>query len=132
MSMERFLANQVTAESIMVRPEKWNQAEYDGLNIHMNEIGERKLVAWNASEACRHSGNVTKLTLFLRLIGNREENPVRFDKVRFVFIIPTANLESFQLPNAQATLMARNQLVDARFTGFEKMRAIPTRSAVYY
>ena len=74
-SLERFLANQVTAESIMVRPEKWNQPECDGLYMHRNESGERQLVAWNASEAHSHKGDVTKLTLFLRSIGNRDENP---------------------------------------------------------
>ena len=73
-------------------------------------------------------GEVSKLAVFLRNIGNRPEDPIRFDNVRFVFIVPYAKLKVFQLPNALATLMGRNQLMDLRFTGFEEMGAIPTCS----
>ena len=128
-SLSHFLSNSFAATSrIMVRPEKWNQPEYDGLYIHKNKSGQRELVAWNASEALKHKGSVTKLTAFLREIGNRQEDPINFDKVRFVFILPIGKLASFELPNEQQTLMAKNQLCDLKFTGFEKLGAIPTAS----
>ena len=128
-SWRHFLSNSFTATSrIMVRPEKWNQPEYDGLYIHQNQPGQRELVAWNASEALNHKGSVTKLTAFLREIGTRQEDPINFDKVRFVFILPVGKLASFELPNQQQTLMAKNQLYDQKFTDFEKLGAIPTAS----
>lgn len=116
-----FLAGTSTAARIIVRPEKWNHAEYDGLYIHTNQQGERELVAWNASEAVKHTGSVTKLCLLLREIGNRspDDHPLIFDKVRFVFIVPTENIGTFKLPSDSAQLLARNQLMGWRFSGFE-------------
>ena len=79
-SLISFLAGTSTAGRIMVRPEKWNNPEYSGLYIHTNQQGERELVAWNASEAVKHTGSVTKLSLLLREIGNRapDDHPLIF------------------------------------------------------
>ena len=120
-SLKRFLAGTSTEARIMVRPEKWNDPEFDGLYIHSNQQGEREMVAWNASEAVKHTGSVTKLRVILQELGNRlpANHPLVFDKVRFVFIVPTKNLGTFQLPNDSAALMARNQLMGWRFSGFE-------------
>jgi hypothetical protein len=40
-SLKNFLKGENTEGSIMVRPEKWNNPEYDGLYIHTNEQQER-------------------------------------------------------------------------------------------
>ena len=80
-SLQGFLANQVSSEKLMVRPEKWDHSEYDGLYIHRDELGQKEVVVWNASEADKHKGDVTKLGAFLRHIGNCPEDPIHFDKV---------------------------------------------------
>ena len=87
------------------------------------------MVAWNASEAVKHTGSVTKLRLLLQDLGNRlpADNPIVFDKVRFVFIVPTENIGVFQLPNDSAKLMARNQLMSWHFSGFEILGGKRTR-----
>jgi len=120
-SLMSFLKGASMAGRIMVRPEKWNHPEYDGLYIHTNQQGERELVAWNASEAVKHTGSVTKLCLLLREIGNRsqDDRPLIFDNVRFVFIVPIENIRTFKLPSDSAQLVARNQLMGWRFSGFE-------------
>ena len=122
-SLAEFLKGEINEGSIMVRAEKWNHPEYDGLYINTNEQQERELVAWNASEATGHSGNVNKLQVLLREIGNRVEKPLFFDKVRFIFIVPTDNLEAFALPTSSSARL----LNPWKFTGFEKMGAVPTR-----
>lgn len=120
-SLKTFLAGTNMTACIMVRPEKWNHPEYDGLYIHTNDQGERELVAWNASEAAKHNGSVTKLLLLLQEIGNRPPtaHPIVVDKVRFVFITPTENFERFERPNDSAHLLAKNQLAAWRFPGYE-------------
>jgi hypothetical protein len=125
-SLMSFLAGICTAARIMVRPEKWNHPEYDGLYIHTNQQGERELVAWNASEAVKHTGSVTKLCLLLREIGNRspDDHPLIFDKVRLVFIVPTENIGTLKLPSDSAQLVARHQLMGWRFSGFEIKRTV--------
>lgn len=49
--------------------------------------------------------------------GNRVEKPLVFDKVRFIFIVPTDNLEAFPLP----TNLSARILNPWKFTGFEKL-----------
>lgn len=90
-----FLAGTSTAARIMVRPEKLNHPEYDGLCIHTIQQGERELVAWNASDAVNHTGSASELCLLLQEIANRspDDHPLIFDRARFVFIVPTKTLE---------------------------------------
>lgn len=114
-SLKNFLKGKNTKGSIMVHTEKWNNPEYNVLYIHTNDQEERELVAWNASVATTHSGNVAKLQGLLREIGNRVENPLVFDKVRIVFIVPTEKLGVFTLPN---NLLAKI-LTPWKFNGFE-------------
>jgi hypothetical protein len=119
-SLKSFLAGTSTAARIMVRPEKWNHPEYDGLYIHTNQHGEKELVAWNASEAVKHSGSVTKLCLLLREIPRSPlDHPLIFDNVRFVFIVPIDNIGRFEVPSYSAQSIARHQLRRWHFSGFE-------------
>lgn len=119
-SLKTFLAGTSTTGRIMVCPEKWNHPEYDGLYIHTNPQGERELVAWNASEAVKHTDNITKLCLLLQEIGNRapDDHPLVFDKVRFVFLVPIENVGTFKPPSDYARLVARNQLMGWDFSDF--------------
>ena len=118
-SLKDFLAGKGTADRMMVRPEKWNHPEYDSLYIYTNHQGQKELVAWNASEAEKHTGSVTKLRLLLQEIGNRTQHPLVFDRVRFVFIVPTEAIARFRLPSDAQALLARQQLTLWHFSGFE-------------
>lgn len=118
-SLKDFLAGKGTTGRTMVRPEKWNHPEYDGLYIYTNHQGQKELVAWNASEAKQHTGSVTKLRVLLQTIGNRAQKPLVFERVRFIFIVPTEDIASFRLPSASQTLLASQQLKLWHFPGFE-------------
>lgn len=45
--------------------------------------------------------------------------PLIFDKVRFVFIVPIENMGTFKPPSVSAQLMASNQVMGWGFSGFE-------------
>ena len=106
-------------EQFLVLPEKWNHPEFDGLYIHQNGDGHLHLVAWNASEAATHSGNVAKLLVLLESLSQREAEPINFATVRFLFLVPIESLRMFKMPSSSQCLRAKQQLQAWSFEGFE-------------
>jgi hypothetical protein len=109
---------------IMVLPQKWNHPEYDGLYISTDDHGHRHLVAWNASEAVTHSGRVNKLVILLDDLAQRVDTT--FASVRFIFIVPTDQMNEFSLPGGSEALLASQQLFSWSFAGFEVLGATPS------
>ena len=106
----------------MVRPEKWNHPEYDGLYIYRDVQGGLHLVAWNASEATTHSGKVSKLVALLLSLSMRDdEDAIDFQSVRFLFIVPNQHVNDFSLPSGSDALLAKQQFRKKQwnFPGFE-------------
>ena len=129
-SLHHFVTNGVTSSRMMIRPAKWNHPEYDGLYLTRDNEGKSHLVAWNASEAASHKGKVDKLVVLLQQLSVRTHQPISFDTVRFVFIVPELVLEAFELPSTSETLHARQVLSCANwgFTEFEVLGVKPSSS----
>lgn len=124
-----FLRDGITADRMLVRPEKWNQPDFDGLYIFQDEHGEKQLIAWNASEAADHKGNVSKLVTMLEELSQRETNAINFNGVRFVFIVPAEQRNGFRLSISDSdNLLAKQQLHAWSFPGFELLAAFPSSS----
>jgi hypothetical protein len=117
--LAEFSRNGVTADRLLVCPEKWNHPEYDGMYIYRDQQQGVHLVAWNASEATTHSGKVSKLVAMLEAFSQREHNAINFVSVRFLFLVPTDEVHNFQLPSASDNLLARQQHAAWGFQGFE-------------
>ena len=110
--------NGMTADCMLVCPEKWNHPEYDGLYVYRDKE-DLHLVAWNASEATTHTGNVSGLVVMLEALSQRVENPINFASIRFLFLVPHEGLHQFRMPNDSYSLLARQQLAAWSFPGFE-------------
>jgi hypothetical protein len=106
-------------QGILVLPEKWNSSEFDGLYIHGDTAGGLHLVAWNASEATTHLGNVSKLLVMLESLSRREAESINFATVRFLFLVPLESLPYFKMPSTSQCLLAEQQLAAWSFGGFE-------------
>ena len=106
-------------EHLLVLPEKWNHPEFDGLYIYRDEDRHFHLVAWNASEAATHSGNVSKLLVMLKSLSQREAESINFATVRFLFLVPLESLRNFNMPSSSQCLLAKQQLAAWSFGGFE-------------
>mmetsp|Transcript_3351 Transcript_3351/g.8517 ORF Transcript_3351/g.8517 Transcript_3351/m.8517 type:complete len:503 (+) Transcript_3351:170-1678(+) len=113
---------------LLVCPEKWNHPEYDGLFITRDEQGLH-VIAWNASEATTHSGSVAKLLVQLEFWAHRELNPIAFNSVRFLFLVPAQNLATFQMPSDVTCLAARKHLHAWNFQTFEVYGTLATPPA---
>ena len=128
-TLEKFLADGVTSARTMVRPPKWNHPEFDGLLIERDDIaGINHLIAWNASEAATHKATVHNLVALLWELATRDEQPISFSSVRFIFIVPKNDLANFRLPSDQKTLEAKQAFSVAPwgFTQFEVLGATPS------
>jgi len=127
-TLNHFITDGITSSRMMIRPPKWNHPEYDGLYLTRDSEEKNHLIAWNASEAGSHKGKVDKLVVLLQQLSMRADQPISFDTVRFIFIIPEITLENFELPNASETLQARQVLScgDWGFTEFEVLGVKPS------
>ena len=128
-TLEKFLADGVTSARTMVRPPKWNHPEFDGLLIERDDIaGINHLIAWSASEAATHKATVHNLVALLWELATRDEQPISFSSVRFIFIVPKNDLANFRLPSDQKTLEAKQAFSVAPwgFTQFEVLGATPS------
>ena len=83
-----FFEKGVIEKSLMICPLKWNHLECDDLCVCADEAGECHLIAWNASEATTHSGNVQGLALLLTQLATRQDTSIHFSSVCFLFIVP--------------------------------------------
>jgi hypothetical protein len=104
----------------MIRPEKWNYPEIDGMYVY-SEDGGLSLLAWNASCAEKHKGAVDKLyTLLEKFLTS---GGTTFKRVRFAFIVPIDNFFTFTKPDR---LDGKILIPNYGFTNFEVFGVQPT------
>lgn len=114
-TLGEFLKHGLPSNTTMIEPDAWNYPEVDGFYVRSRRDGLH-LIAWNASIATSHTGNVHNLLSLLEALSQRETNAVSFQSVRFAFIVPMAALETFRAPDSTA---AKKSLHAWKFNDFD-------------
>lgn len=121
-TLEAFLKDGLPSDTAMIEPDVWNYPEVDGFYVRSERDGLH-LIAWNASIATSHTGNVHNLLSLLEWLSQRDRKAVSFQSVRFAFVVPMSALRSFRAPIATA---AKKSLKAWQFNDFEVFGMAPS------